>query len=60
MKKYPREDLDDVVLRQANGHYVEQSMPGPSPVRDKMVSEAIATLKQARPAAKVRPFIWLC
>lgn len=48
MKKYPREDLDDVVRRHANGHYVEQSLPGPNPARDKIVSDAIAKMKQVR------------
>ncbi|MNR55933.1 hypothetical protein D3C85_1764070 [compost metagenome] len=38
----------------ADGHSVEQSMPGSNPERDKMVSDAIAKLKQGRPAAKVR------
>jgi hypothetical protein len=52
MKKYPAVDLDDVVRRHANGHYVMQTMPGPNPERDKRVSEAIAQLKQSRPAAK--------
>lgn len=46
--------LDDAARRYADGHYVEQSMPGANPERDKMVSDAIAKLKQARPAARVR------
>jgi hypothetical protein len=54
MKKYPRVDLDDVVRQHANGHYVQQSIPGANPERDKAVSDALAKLKQARPAAKVR------
>ncbi|GEM_PF-3106779 len=46
--------LDDAARRYAGGHYVKQSMPGPNPERDQMVSDAIAKLKQVRPAAKVR------
>ncbi|QSF43008.1 hypothetical protein [Paenibacillus tianjinensis] len=54
MKKYPATDLDDVVRLHADGHYVEQTLPGANPERDKKVSDAIAKLKQDRPAAKVR------
>lgn len=54
MKKYPAVDLDDVVRQHADGHYVQQTMPGSNPERDKMVSDAIAKLKKDRPAAKVR------
>lgn len=53
-KKYPAVDLDDVVHRYANGHYVQQSMPGSSPERDKRVSDALAKLKKDKPATKVR------
>lgn len=52
MKK--KMSLDDAARRYAGGHFVEQSMPGASPERDKIVSNAIAELKQARPAAKAR------
>ncbi|MNC30038.1 hypothetical protein D3C75_783090 [compost metagenome] len=48
-KKYPRSSLDTVVSRYADGHYVEQSLPGANPKRDKMVSEAVAKLKTNRP-----------
>ncbi|WP_168735785.1 hypothetical protein [Cohnella fermenti] len=53
MKK--KMSLDHAVRRYAGGHYVEQSMPGANPERDKTVSDAIAKLKQDRLAAKVRP-----
>lgn len=53
LKKYPGRSLDGVSRRVANGHYVQQSMPGPNPERDKMISEAIAKMKAER-AAKVR------
>ncbi|MFD1903437.1 hypothetical protein ACFSQ7_03700 [Paenibacillus rhizoplanae] len=46
MKKHPAVDLDDVVRQYADGHYVQQSMPGPNPERDKKVSDAIAKLKK--------------
>lgn len=46
--------LDDDACRFAGGHYVEQSMPGANPKRDKMVSDAIAKLKQGQSAANVR------
>jgi hypothetical protein len=46
--KYPRESLDDAARRFTNGHYVVQSMPGPNPERDKLISEAITKLKQER------------
>lgn len=46
--------LDDAARRYAGGHYVKQSIPGSNPERDKMVSDAIAKLKQTRPTAKVR------
>ncbi|WP_339319369.1 hypothetical protein [Paenibacillus sp. FSL R10-2734] len=52
MKK--KMSLDDAARLYAHGHYVEQSMPGANPERDKMVSDAIAKLKQDRPATKVR------
>ncbi|WP_308635376.1 DUF4037 domain-containing protein [Paenibacillus silvisoli] len=42
------ESLDDVARRVANGHYVEQTLPGPDPERDKMISEAIAQIKANR------------
>ncbi|NQX45621.1 hypothetical protein HQN87_09795 [Paenibacillus tritici] len=47
-------NLDDAARRFAGGHYVEQSMPGANPERDKMVSDAIAKLKQGQSATKVR------
>jgi hypothetical protein len=46
--KNPRMSLDDAARRFANGHYVEQSLPGPNPERDKMVSEFIARYKAAK------------
>ncbi|MFC5651227.1 hypothetical protein ACFPYJ_19370 [Paenibacillus solisilvae] len=52
--KYPREDLDDVARRVANGHYVQQSKPGPSPERDKLVSAALAKMKAERTGVKAR------
>ncbi|MFS0728368.1 hypothetical protein [Paenibacillus sp. 1P07SE] len=55
VKKYPAVDLDDVVHQHADGHYVQQSIPGPNPERDKRVSDALAKLKKDKPAAKVRP-----
>lgn len=48
--KQERITLDDAARRFANGHYMEQSMPGPNPERDKMVSEAIAKMKAERKA----------
>jgi hypothetical protein len=53
-KNFPREDLDDAARRLTNGHYVVQSMPGPNPERDKLISEAIAKLKQERTGVKAR------
>ncbi len=53
-KSFPREDLDDVARRFANGHYVEQSMPGPNPERDKLISEAIAKMKSEQNSIKAR------
>jgi hypothetical protein len=52
--KYPRGSLDNVARRFTNGHYVVQSMPGPNPERDKMVSEAISKLKQERTGVPAR------
>ncbi|QUL54123.1 hypothetical protein KDC22_27920 [Paenibacillus tritici] len=46
--------LDDAARRFAGGHYVEQTMPGADPERDKLISDAIAKLKQGQSAAKVR------
>ncbi|WP_339311944.1 hypothetical protein [Paenibacillus sp. FSL M7-0896] len=54
MKKHPAVDLDDVVRQYADGHYVQQSMPGPNPERDKRVSDAIAKLKKESSSARVR------
>jgi hypothetical protein len=51
-KNFPREDLDDVARRFANGHYVQQSHPGQNPERDKMISEAIAKIKAERNKTK--------
>lgn len=45
--------LDHAARRYAGGHYVQQSMPGANPERDKMVSDVIAKMKRDRPA-KVR------
>lgn len=52
MKK--KMSLDEAARRYAGGQYVVQSIPGPNPERDKLASEAIAQIKQDRPAAKVR------
>lgn len=54
MKKYPAVDLDDVVRQYTEGHYMQQTMPGPNPERDKRVSDAIAKLKKERASARVR------
>jgi len=54
LKKHLLQDLDDVARKYANGHYVEQSLPGPNPERDKMISDAIAKIKAQRPAVKAR------
>ncbi|MEF3309355.1 hypothetical protein PV433_10625 [Paenibacillus sp. GYB004] len=54
MKKNPPMSLDEAARRYADGHYVMQTMPGPSPERDKKVSEALAQLKRSRPVAKAR------
>jgi hypothetical protein len=53
-KKYPRIDLDEAARRFANGHYMNQSLPGPNPERDKMVSEAIAKMKAENTGVKAR------
>ncbi|MFS0728369.1 hypothetical protein [Paenibacillus sp. 1P07SE] len=52
MKK--KMSLDEAARRYAGGQYVVQSMPGPNPEREKLASDAIAKMKQVRPAAKVR------
>lgn len=52
MKK--KMSLDEAARRYADNQYVEQSMPGANPERDKLVSDAITKLKQARSATKVR------
>lgn len=55
VKKYPAVDLDDVVHQYADGHYVQQSMPGPNPERDKRVSDALVKLRKEKTTAKARP-----
>lgn len=53
MKK--KMSLDEAARRFAGGQYVKQSMPGPNPERDNLVSDAITKIKQPQSAEKVRP-----